>query len=383
MSFNLSPEEILREKEVSGGLVFDSLEVVQQETTNQIVQPTPQPLPQQLPTDPVKSEIKTVVNEQPEYSIPPRPIQSIGDPVKIPSARQVNTENSLGQAQMRPNPMASENGWKNVPVGILPSKGIFYPEGTLIAIRASEVSEIRHFSTIDETDSLDIEEKLSYITERCLRMEFRGEGVVSYKDLKQEDRFFLIMTIRDLTFIKGENSILLKTKKKCKETIDCPFNNGIELRTGALTCYEIDQRILNYYDPNTRGFNFILKKTGKPVQMFVPSIGVTQAISSFVLEAINKSINMDDGFLQIAPFLFDEWRGLTFQDFISKMRESDYWTKEEYSLLFGLSDMIRIGTKAEAKQVCPKCSAEVTADITFPGGIRSLFVISNIFGELL
>ena len=382
MSFNLSPEEILRGKELSGGLVFDNSEPVQQEVANPVLPTTPRTLPPKLQPDPVKTEIKTVVQEQ-DPVIPTRPVQSIGDPIKMPSVRPVNQENILGQAQTRPNPIATENGWKNVPVGILPSKGMFYPEGTLIAIRPAEVSEIRHFSTIDETDSLDIEEKLSYITDRCLRMEFRGEGVVSYKDLKQEDRFFLIMTIRDLTFVKGENSILLKTKKKCKETVDCPFNNGIELRTGALTCYEIDQKILNYYDPNTRGFNFTLKKTGKQVRMFVPSIGVTQAISSFVIEAVNRNINMDDGFLQIVPFIFDDWRGLTFQDFIAKMRESDYWTKEEYSLLFGLSDMIRIGTKAEAKQICPNCSAEVTADITFPGGIRSLFVISNIFGELL
>jgi hypothetical protein len=41
-------------------------------------------------------------------------------------------------------------------------------------------------------------------------------------------------------------------------------------------------------------------------------------------------------------------------------------------------------TKTEAKQKCLVCGeGEVTAEITFPGGIRSLFLISDIFRELL
>ena len=66
------------------------------------------------------------------------------------------------------------------------------------------------------------------------------------------------------------------------------------------------------------------------------------------------------------------------------MRETDYWTKEEYSLYFELSEKIKLGTELNVKQKCPVCGdEEVTADINFPSGIRSLFVISDIFGELL
>jgi hypothetical protein len=39
------------------------------------------------------------------------------------------------------------------------------------------------------------------------------------------------MAIRDLTFVKGENSIILKPQKTCNQTPDCPFREGIELRT--------------------------------------------------------------------------------------------------------------------------------------------------------
>ena len=215
-------------------------------------------------------------------------------------------------------------------------------------------------------------------------MEFPGEGVVSYKDLKQEDRFFVIMAIRDLTFVRGENSIILKIKRKCKETPECQFNEGLELRTGVLSSYEINQEILKYYNLETRSFIFTIKKTGKTIEMSVPSIGVTQAISDFVRSEYSRNNTVDDGFIQIAPFIFNEWRNLTPDKIKIKLKESDFWTKEEYSLYFGLSEKIKIGTTLEAKQKCHICGdEEVTADITFPGGIRSLFLISNIFGELL
>ena len=65
------------------------------------------------------------------------------------------------------------------------------------------------------------------------------------------------------------------------------------------------------------------------------------------------------------------------------MRESDDWSKEEFSLYFELCETIKIGTELDINLKCPTCGAEVTAPITFPSGFKSLFVISDIFRELL
>jgi len=364
MDNNISPEEILKRKEIAGGIEYD---------------------------DPKPAVETNVVSQVQELSSRPEQIQqpvqqSIPNPVQ-PKINQMQDEqpaSSLGRAQSVNKPSSLEMGWKNIPVEILPSSGKYYPEGTKIAIRAAEVREIRHFSTIDEDDKLDIEEKLTHIIDRCSRMDFPGEGVVSYKDLKQEDRFFIIMAVRDLTFVKGENSIILKPQKSCKQTTECPFNDGIELRTGVLSSYELDENVAKYYNEETRGFVFTIKKLNKTVELYIPSIGVTQEITSFITECSKKGIQIDEGFLDIAPFMFGEWRDLNFQRILTKMRESDYWTKEEFSLYFELAQRIKMGTKLEVKQKCPVCGdMEVTARISFPNGLRSLFVISDIFRELL
>jgi hypothetical protein len=356
MSSNLSPEEILKQKEMQSGIKFDD--------------------PEDSVTNP------STVNHNTDIPVAsPTLVNSVAstEPAKLQGAQQPS---SLDESEVR-KALGDVTGWKNLPTALLPSKGIFYPEGTRIAIRSAEVKEIRHFSTIDEEDRLDIEEKLGFILDKCMIMEFPGDGVMGFNYLKSEDRFFVIMAIRDLTFTKGENMIILYPEKKCS-TADCPISNGFELRTGVLSSYELDDKIMNYYSETERCFIFKPKKINKEIRMWIPSIGVARRISEFVVHCSKNSIEVDDSFIQIAPFLFDDWKTINNSVIMEKLVESDNWTKEEFSLCFELSEKIKIGTKGNARVSCPKCGAkEVTASITFPGGIRSLFLISDIFGELL
>jgi len=336
---NLSPEEILREKEIAGGIVYDD--------------------PSGLNLDTDLSD--NVYNETVKESTP--------NNQQTPSIEPEETK-----------PL--ELGWKNLPVGMLPSKGLFYPDGSRIAIRPAEVKEIRQFSTIDEDDMLDIDDKLNFILDSCCRIKF-GEGVVSYKDLKQEDRFFIIMAIRDLTFVKGENRIIVSPEGGCS-TRGCDGMEGIELRTGVLSNYEILEELTKFYSHSERCFIFPIKRIGKTIRMSPPSIGVTKAISSFVRDAVKKGDEVDQSFIKIAPFYLEEWRGLDYFKIKEAMiTSSEEWTKEEFSAYFELAERIKIGTNLKIKVRCDACGdGEVTAPIYFPSGFRSLFVISDIFREL-
>jgi hypothetical protein len=366
-NLDISPEEILKMREEQSGMVYDD---------PIDVEPTP------ITSEPILKNPQEIIDVQEQPILKQQePAINLGNINDGKIKEEPIT--SLGKAQSYVDSPSFDIGWKNLPVDLLPSRGMFYPSGAKIAIRAADVKEIRHFSAIDEDDRLDIEEKLGYVIERCLRMDFPGEGVVSFKDLIQEDRFFAIMAIRDLTFISGENSIILIPKIKCDDRAECPFSRGMELRTGSLRSYRLDEKILKYYNEVSRSFLFDVKKINKTIEVTVPTIGINTAISEFIVYCTARSIDIDEGFLKIAPFILKEWRGLNNEKILMKMREADYLTKEEYSLYFGLSEKIKIGTEIDVKQVCPVCGKEVTADIAFPSGLRSLFVISDIFGELL
>lgn len=340
---SLSPEEILRKKELDGGVVYDD------------------PI-QNLPEEKIQQEQPQKKGEQ------------------LNPGENVYPGLSLEQTQ----PMKIELGWKNLPVSILPSMGLFYPEGTQIAIKPADVKEIRQFSIVDDTDTLDVNSKLNMILDSCCRVKFPLDGLVDFRDLKNEDRFFIILAIRDLTFVKGENRIILTPNKKCTKN-GCESKHPVELRTGVLSNYTIDPKLMRFYSRTKNKFVFPLKKIGKGIEMSIPSIGVMEAISRFIRNEIRKGNDVDESFIKIAPFYFENWRFLTDEEIKKVMVSSETeWSKEEFSVLFEMSNLIKLGTLLDVKVPCDVCGeGEVTAPITFPGGFRSLFVISDIFGELL
>lgn len=350
MMNNLSPEEILRAKEAEGGIEFeDSIGMENSEIPN-------------IPDSPVNN-----------IDIDSGPVENI------------NTRNSLGKSKgFEKSSRILETGWKNLPVGLLPSGGRYYPEGTEIAIRPAEVSEIKHFSTVEEDDVSSVSEALNFILSRCMKMNFPGEGVVDYRDIIQEDRFFIVMAIRDLTFINGENRIILKPKVKCQETRKCPYTSGFELKTGVLDFFSISERVMGYYSEEERCFSFTLRTEPEdPIKLSIPTIGVTDLIYNFIERNKSKLKEEDRSFLKIAPFIFPEWRDLSDPVIFAEMRKSDYWSKERFSLFYKMSNELKTGTRLNAKIECPECKGSIEAPIVFKDGIKSIFVISDIFGQLL
>lgn len=355
---NLSPEEILREKEIAGGISYD---------------------------DPDGLNLDSDISENVYSGETPESVQTkTSQEIDLGNAHQNKTTPTESRPVMAEDEKPLDLGWKNLPMHMLPSRGLFYPEGTRIAIRPAEVREIRQFSTIDEDDMLDIDNKLNFVLDSCCKIKFSTDGkLVSYKDLKQEDRFFVVMAIRDLTFVKGENRIIINTNKGCS-TNGCPGMEGIELRTGVLSNYDISDDLMKYYSHEERCFVFPIRRIGKTIRITPPSIGVTRAISNFVKESVKRREEVDESFIKIAPFYFNDWDGLDyFKIKESMITSNEEWTKEEFSAYFELAEMIKIGTNLRLKVKCDTCGdGEVTAPIYFPRGFRSLFVISDIFREL-
>jgi hypothetical protein len=296
---------------------------------------------------------------------------------------------SLGKSEFYKKstaPTPNDLGWKNLPLDLLPSKGEFYPEGTRIAIKPAEVKEVRHFSTIDESDQVEINEKFNYILSRCCSIRFLDD-IGAYEDLAHEDRFFIIMAIKDITFPRGENRIILKVdRKNCKSeelSQQCPFQLGIELKSGILTHYKIPDVLKKYFVKETGSFIVNDPESGRNIEFFIPTIGVKEKLDkwkSFMVKA-KKDINSD--FFEIAPYIFRDWREMDNSIIEAKYREMDYWTIFHFSLMDQVAKELTFATKLRSEIECPVCGEEVTALVHFRKGIRSLFVISDILDRLL
>ncbi len=311
------------------------------------------------------------------YSIP----DWIQNEANQPNPNKNTQPNNLGKVNVSRTPLGMESEWKNIHPDNLPSKGFGYPEGFEIAIKAADVKDIRQFSTVDDSDRLDLDDKLNSIISKCMKIRWKG-GFLDPYDLWYEDRFYIIMSIRDITFLRGENKILLPVTKNCTKD-DCNVPDMIELRSNLLDSFVVDPDILKRYNTDTYSFKFVPKDGSPEMELYIPTVGVTTVCRKILSDKRRKGKKFDESFAKVASFIIPDWRELDERLYDQYERASGEWTPLQFSIADQITEKINFATKSRINSKCESCEGEVTADISFPGGYRSLFVISDIFSQLL
>lgn len=270
----------------------------------------------------------------------------------------------------------SNLGYTELVLNNLPSGGRFYPIGTKILIRPAAVREIRHFSTMEELNPFDVDDKLNSILVACCRIEL-GSKKGSHKDILEEDRIFIILSIKEMTFKQGENRLTLNAK--CTK---CDTENAYELKTNNLQYYTENDTIGKYYDETERCYVIRTKNSGT-IKMNPPVVGVMKTITDYIREKEEKKESWDKSFMQVLPYLVKEWRGFDSKSIFNYEVDFQGWNTKKFSTVFSLAEKMKIGVKEELLHPCTNCGEEVTIPISFPGGVKALFVDKSFEDELL
>ncbi len=272
-------------------------------------------------------------------------------------------------------------GYIKLDLANFPSGGQFYREDFEIHIRAARVGEIREFSTLDEENILDVDEKLNSLLVNCTKIMY-GNQRGSYRDVLEEDRIYLILSIRELTFKDGENKLMMPVGRKNCKTGTCKSQESVELRTGNLQFNETDDLLEKYYDVTNKCFTVPTKNHGEIV-IAPPTIGVMRAVTDWIRSREEQNKPWDKSSLAILPYIQREWRGFNDKQIFSAITSFQGWDASKYSIIYRLVEKAKIGVKPEFVFPCESCSEEVTVPLTFPGGIKALFIIQDISSELL
>ncbi len=286
----------------------------------------------------------------------------------------------LGRVKMdnfgpeRARPSDNILGWHVLDQTTLPSQGKYYPADSVIKIRSAKAAEIRHFSTMDENNYIDMEDKLNSIVESCSQIT-SGKTRMSYKDILEEDRIVLLLSIRDLTFPEPENKLMLKGKtERTKKSIE------IELSVKNLIPSVIDEQIEKYYNEKERTYVIKTRSAGD-IRMKPPTIGVMQEITAYLKDRQEKDLDFDRAFIQVLPYLQPDWRNLNMNKIFQLEMEYKGWDEKKFMVIYRLAERMKIGVQTELQTTHE--GEEVKAPLDFPGGIKSLFIISDLAGELL
>ena len=286
----------------------------------------------------------------------------------------------LGRVKMdnfgpeRARPSDNILGWHVLDQTTLPSQGKYYPADSVIKIRSAKAAEIRHFSTMDENNYIDMEDKLNSIVESCSQIT-SGKTRMSYKDILEEDRIVLLLSIRDLTFPEPENKLMLKGKtERTKKSIE------IELSVKNLIPSVIDEQIEKYYNEKERTYVIKTRSAGD-IRMKPPTIGVMQEITAYLKDRQEKDLDFDRAFIQVLPYLQSDWRNLNMNKIFQLEMEYKGWDEKKFMVIYRLAERMKIGVQTELQTTHE--GEEGKAPLDFPGGIKSLFIISDLAGELL
>ena len=279
---------------------------------------------------------------------------------------------------------AADMYFKNMPLENLPTGGLFYPKGMEITFRAADVAEIRHWSTIDENDMLDMDAKMNFVIEKCVRVKGK-DGWMSWEDLVEIDRFYILFCVHEITFPNGENKLMIKFR--CPPTCagDGSYRESTQLKSNMLNLLVIPEDLMQYYNPEERCFTKYSEKLGETIRFYLPTIGVSKKIKNIINEARNDGGYVDPSFIKVAPYLIKEWRNLDAKELERYRMDTFKWGKNKTLFINGISDKIEKSVNLTVKKECPRCQVTLEAPIFFRGGftIKSLFAVSDRLDELI
>ena len=136
--------------------------------------------------------------------------------IKVEETIEEPVQKSLGQIRgyMETPELsaASESSWKLLDLRSLPSQGLFYPEGTELLLRSAKTREIRHWSTINENDPLEVREKINFVLNACTKLKVAGGRPLNFNDFLEIDRYHILFRVYELTFPNQENKLWANIK---------------------------------------------------------------------------------------------------------------------------------------------------------------------------
>ena len=318
-----------------------------------------------------EDKLKEFVEKEEGNPLPMAKVTSIPRPDQVGSPLTPTDKTHLPWQKSEDHiSLGNQIGWEQLKLVDLPTQGLFYPEGTEIAIKSASSAEIRHWSGLQEDDLSALDDMLNYVIERCATIKF-PTGMSSWKDIKEVDRFYILLAIRERTFVKGENMLQVKISETKK----------VDVSKNMVDYITFNEKLMRYYSPEKRCISLTFKKSGKIVDVHLPSVGVTNWLKNYVTRKSQSREYFDMDFLNFAPFVIPDWRGLNDTTYETLVYESTNWSNAEISMLTEIrqifADTINPVIKYQDEQ-----GGERTVPLNFQGGIKSIFLISDPFSEL-
>lgn len=271
----------------------------------------------------------------------------------------------------------------------LPSKYKFYKDNVVVRIRAANVSEVKHYSSMDEDDVFSAEAHVASILESCSTIS-DGHQLYSHKDLCEFDKLYIFFAIRDRTLLVDKREHEINIQSECS---NCGDKKQLKISNETFGYLDIPKSFGEYYSTKEKCYVFSDKILGsEPLKIYIPTIGSIEAITSYIKDKEMEKQSGNGGYynatnVSILMYITPDWRMFDKEEkyIKSKLKEiEEEWNTDKYTLATECINRIKSAIKPTITYKCEKCGKEVVAQIRFQG-FRTIFAskstVSKFFKE--
>ena len=293
---------------------------------------------------------------------------------------------SLGKAQSYQSldmSAVEESPWKILDLKLLPSQGLFYPENVELLLRSAKTKEIRHWSTIDENDPIDVREKINFILNACTKFKIKGSNApLNFNDYLEIDRYHILFRIFELTFPNQENKLMAYIK--C-ENPQCGNTNHTQVTSSNLRGFQYPEELMKWYSHSERCFVISSEKLNETFKIYLPTIGMNAKFRQKRREEEQKGIELDDAFYNYGPYIISEWRRIDTQTLGGLKFSTMEWPSNKFTFIHKFTDSLAKASLNKATSICEKCKTQTESHIFLGGSftIKDIFIISVRLDELI
>jgi hypothetical protein len=292
---------------------------------------------------------------------------------------------SLGKASISKttDTMANESGWKLVALNTLPSQGLLYHDNVEILIKSAKTKEIRHWSTIDEYDPIDVSDKIAFITDSCCRLNAKGVMKnLNSNDILEIDKYQILFKIHRLTFPNSENT--LKANIKCSNK-KCGKVNSVPVSDTNLKGFDFPEELMEWYSQEEKCFVINSEKLMDTFRIYLPTIGTAKIMNEYKALCKRRGIDEDKAFNKIAPYMIPNWRDFGASDLIELKSQASRWHENKFIFLHKACEMLEKNSKNKVLGICEKCSAKMASSIFLGGSFtaKDIFIVSTRLRDLI
>jgi hypothetical protein len=310
--------------------------------------------------------VNTIAEETEEVSTPETP--NLG-----------RVQNYTNEIEMSP---AGDSTWKMLNLETLPSKGMFYPKGAEILLRSAKTKEIRHWSTIDEDDPVDVRDKINFILNSCSKFHNSSGRPLNFNDFLEIDRYHILFRIYELTFPNQENKLWANIK--C-DAPTCGHVNRTQVLSMNLKGFTMPAELLKWYSEEHRCFVIVSEKLNETFALYMPTIGVDTKFRQKKIDEISRGIEIDASFYEFGPYLIQDWRATTPQTLTDLKFKSNAWPDNKFMFVHKFTNELKKSSLNKAASLCEKCKQITESHIFLEGSftVKDFFIVSAGLDELI